>query len=146
MIASYKSGRLPRSYNSLVLVGIIVAITVGWLSLGGGLGSGGEEVTTPSGAIALNLQEWGYNQAKGGPTIEAERGERVVITITNVGTILHNIYIEEFDLDVDISPGESTTVSFNAEKTGTFTYLCNIPGHKEAGMISENGFIVKEKT
>lgn len=37
--------------------------------------------------------------------------------------------------------GASSVVTFPANKEGTFTYFCSIPGHKEAGMVGR--FIVK---
>ncbi len=131
-------------YNGLVVLAMIVVAAVGFLFSGGGLGSGGE-VPTPPGGISLDLQEWGFNQAEGGPIINVEKDESVTITIRNVGQVQHNLNIEEFDIDVDVAPGETKTATFVANKAGSFTFLCNIPGHKEAGMIAENSLIVEEE-
>ena len=35
---------------------------------------------------------------------------------------------------VALPPGETQTVVINA-KPGSYEYYCNVPGHKEAGMV-----------
>ncbi len=33
------------------------------------------------------------------------------------------------------APGGTTTVDFTPTKAGTYSFACNLPGHKEAGMV-----------
>ena len=40
--------------------------------------------------------------------------------------ITHGFAIDEYNVRVYIPPGETVTVSFVADKLGTFTYYCNV--------------------
>ena len=58
----------------------------------------------------------------------------VTITLPNEGVTMHNFSIEELGISVDIQPGETKDVVVNAP-AGTYEIICNVPGHKEAGMV-----------
>jgi uncharacterized cupredoxin-like copper-binding protein len=47
---------------------------------------------------------------------------------------LHNFSIGGLDIDVDIKPGASEETVINAP-AGEYEDYCNVPGHKEAGMV-----------
>lgn len=58
----------------------------------------------------------------------------VTILLPNLGAAPHNFSIDELGIDVDIAPGETKEVSFTAPE-GEYVYYCNVPGHREAGMV-----------
>jgi uncharacterized cupredoxin-like copper-binding protein len=58
----------------------------------------------------------------------------VTFDLPNDGAAPHNFSIDELGVSVDIAPGETKQVVINAP-AGTYEYYCNIPGHKEAGMV-----------
>jgi uncharacterized cupredoxin-like copper-binding protein/mono/diheme cytochrome c family protein len=58
----------------------------------------------------------------------------VTFTLPNDGVTLHNFSIDELGIDVDIDPGATQEVVVNAPP-GSYEYYCNVPGHKEAGMV-----------
>ena len=58
----------------------------------------------------------------------------VTVTLPNVGVTLHNFAIDELGIDVDIAPGATEETVINAP-AGTYEYYCNVPGHKQAGML-----------
>ena len=58
----------------------------------------------------------------------------VPVTLPNDGVTLHNFSIDELGISVDIAPGASEETVINAP-AGTYEYYCNVPGHKEAGMV-----------
>jgi uncharacterized cupredoxin-like copper-binding protein len=59
----------------------------------------------------------------------------VTLTLKNTGTTIHNFNIDQLNVQSpDINPGQSVTVTINAP-AGTYQFYCNIPGHKEAGMV-----------
>ena len=63
-------------------------------------------------------------------------GVPVNIIFTNAGLIEHQLILEAFDFHAHIrQTGGSHKVGFIPDRTGTFTYYCAIPGHKEAGMV-----------
>jgi uncharacterized cupredoxin-like copper-binding protein/mono/diheme cytochrome c family protein len=60
--------------------------------------------------------------------------QEVTILLPNLGAAPHNFAIDALDISVDIAPGETKEVSFTAPE-GEYEYYCNVPGHKEAGMV-----------
>ncbi len=61
------------------------------------------------------------------PMIEVPLGSVVEIEIFNEDNVPHQFAIDEFNIRIDrINSGESATVSFIADKEGTFRYLCVI--------------------
>lgn len=71
------------------------------------------------------------------PELRVAEGAVVAITITNNDGAMHDIAVPEFGAQSDpvIGIGAATTIVFRATKSGTFEYLCTIPGHKVAGMF-----------
>ena len=48
---------------------------------------------------------------------------------------MHNFVIDAFNVKSNtIGSGETTTVSFTPDKTGTFEFYCSIGSHKQMGM------------
>jgi plastocyanin len=58
----------------------------------------------------------------------------VTVRIPNEGVTLHNFSIDELGIDVDIAPGAAEEVVIKAP-AGEYEFYCNVPGHKEAGMV-----------
>ncbi len=59
----------------------------------------------------------------------------VTVTLPNAGAAAHNFHIDELNIHTeDVPSGGSTTVTINAP-AGTYEFYCNVPGHKEAGMV-----------
>ena len=69
-------------------------------------------------------------------TLTANMGDTVEITLTSGDVVEHDISFPDFNAVSDrvMGQGSSTTLTFVADKTGTFIYSCTIPGHIEAGM------------
>ena len=58
----------------------------------------------------------------------------VTVMLPNDGVTPHNFSIDELGIDIDIAPGETKETVINAP-AGEYEYYCNVPGHKEAGMV-----------
>ena len=68
-------------------------------------------------------------------TIKVKAGQPVTIQFHNQGKLSHNIGIDELGAQsATIPPGQTVKLTFTPTKTGTFTYYCHVPGHREAGM------------
>ena len=59
----------------------------------------------------------------------------VTITVTNKGLIQHNLVIQEDPSfkKIDLAPGATGSGTFEA-KPGTYTFYCDVAGHRPAGM------------
>ncbi len=58
----------------------------------------------------------------------------VKVTLRNEGALPHNFAIDELQVSVDILPGETKEFTIKAP-AGTYQFYCNVPGHREAGMV-----------
>ena len=59
----------------------------------------------------------------------------VTFLLPNSGAAQHNFSIDALGISVDQAPGQmDQKVVINAP-AGTYEYYCNVPGHKEAGMV-----------
>ena len=58
-------------------------------------------------------------------TITVNQGDKVILHITSTDT-KHGIGIPAFDIMQDLNEGETTDIEFIADKTGTFSFICNV--------------------
>ena len=86
-------------------------------------GGDGEGITIEAVDIA-----WNPNTA----TIPADTD--VTITVPNTGFALHTFVIVEADIKIEIAPGDTEEVVVNLP-AGTYEFICDVPGHAEAGMV-----------
>lgn len=60
----------------------------------------------------------------------------VTVSVTNSGTIAHNLSLVDGPSTPDINAGESSTFSLGELVAGTYQLLCTIPGHESSGMTA----------
>jgi plastocyanin len=76
----------------------------------------------------------GKNFAFVPPSITVKKGDTVKITFKNTGGF-HDWKIDEFHAATKrINGGEQDTVTFVADKAGTFEYYCSVGTHRQMGM------------
>jgi uncharacterized cupredoxin-like copper-binding protein len=109
---------------------VILVVALVAASCGGGKPSGEQPGGPTSGAaVTVSEKEWTINLSS--PTVKAGP---VKLVIKNEGSIEHNFVIEGANVEVQaIQAGTSKEVTVTL-KPGTYTVVCNIPGHQEAGM------------
>src|ERR1043165_494536 len=73
------------------------------------------------------------------PTLSANVGDTVKITLTGGDGVEHDVAFPDFNVQSEHITGKGSTSSFEfvADKPGTFNYNCLLAGHKEAGMIGK---------
>ena len=61
----------------------------------------------------------------------------VTFVVTDTGSAEHNFHVEGVANGVGplLQPGQSETQVITFTQTGTYTYLCDVPGHARLGMI-----------
>jgi nitrite reductase (NO-forming) len=77
------------------------------------------------------------------PTLVADVGDTVTITLVNGDGAMHDVVIDELHAVSETvkGKGNSVTLTFTVSSPGAFAYYCDIPGHREAGM--EGTLLVK---
>lgn len=98
---------------------------------GGDDGGGGDGDGDGGGATTLSVSasEFAFDPA----TLSAPADSEVSVTVENVGTIEHDLTIDEANLKVAAAATETASGTFTLG-AGTYTFYCSVPGHREAGM------------
>jgi uncharacterized cupredoxin-like copper-binding protein len=90
------------------------------------------------GASTIELSETDFKLNPSDPTVQA--GE-VTVKATNDGQVPHNIEVEgpsgEQELESDLAPGDSGTLTVDLSKPGTYEWYCPVDNHKDMGMEGE---------
>ena len=95
-------------------------------------GSGNASSTKAGGGttVAVTLKEFSISPAM----IQARPGD-ITLTVTNTGTMEHNLGIRELGKATrNIQPGETVTLTLSNVKAGNYTTFCSVPGHENSGM------------
>jgi len=67
-------------------------------------------------------------------TLDLPAGQTITLRLRNEGAIQHNLEIPELGVLVEADGGATASVTFTVPESGGASFLCNIPGHREAGM------------
>lgn len=108
------------------LVAALLVVAALALTACGGGGAAGPE--------PLNITIKGQDIKFDTPTITAKAGQVVNVTYINEGALDHTFLIDGVVTEQKVAPGATLNFSFTAPAAGTYTYYCNVAGHKEAGM------------
>lgn len=81
--------------------------------------------------ISIVGTEFSFNPAN----ISVKAGEKVKITFKNNGQAPHDLVFEGLGIGTKIiGGGQVDVVEFTAPSSGTYTFFCSVPGHRELGM------------
>lgn len=84
--------------------------------------------------FAVSGTEYSFNPS----SITVVAGNQVKITFRNTGRLVHNFVVRDLAVSTrTISPGQTDTVEFTAPVSGTYTFICSVPGHSIAGMLGD---------
>lgn len=83
----------------------------------------------PGGTV--NVNEFEYNFTFSQTTIPSGN---VTFVMTNTGSVTHNFDISGVKAGPFLDPGQSASMTVNLVAGKKYTYLCDVPGHADAGM------------
>lgn len=106
----------------LAAIGIIVVVNKD---------SGSSTSTSAPAPVAVTLSEYKISPA----VISVQTGGS--LTVTNSGTMVHNLSITNGPKTADLNPGQSATLDLKSLKAGSYDVICTIPGHEAAGMKAQ---------
>jgi uncharacterized cupredoxin-like copper-binding protein len=122
---------------------IALPVTAAALMLASGCGGDDNETTSAGSAASaggqtVNVSETDYELDPSDPTVEPGT---VSFEVTNDGGVAHNLEVEgpkgEVELEQDLGPGESDTLTVDLSKPGTYEFYCPVDGHRDLGMEGE---------
>lgn len=100
------------------------------------MGTSGPEAMTAATVkeFTLDTSEFAFDVK----TITVKEGDTVKITLTNSGNMPHDWVVDEFSASTEqITKGDTTTVTFVANKAGTYEYYCSVGQHRKQGMVGK---------
>lgn len=84
-----------------------------------------------------NIKEFtvdGSNYSFNPAEIRVKKGDTVKITFKD-GDGQHNLVVDGYNVSTStIGPGSTDSVTFVADKAGTFEYFCSVDSHRDLGM------------
>lgn len=57
--------------------------------------------------------------------ITVNKGDRVTIELTSMD-VVHGLYLDGYGLHVEVDPGQIETLTFTADRSGTFRFRCSV--------------------
>jgi uncharacterized cupredoxin-like copper-binding protein len=108
-----------------MLAVVIVASLVLAACGGGSAAASGREITIKAVDIKYDTT-----------TLSAKVGETLTITLENDGALEHSFVIDELNVKIEhVQPGQKGSATFTLTSPGTYTYYCDVPGHRQAKMV-----------
>jgi FtsP/CotA-like multicopper oxidase with cupredoxin domain len=124
------SDALKWGWAVFSLLAVLLAFSALWVAADANSkkSSGG---AAPPDATRVMLSEFAISPA----TISVPSGGS--LAVDNTGKIEHNLTIEGTDVaSAQLEAGETTVVDVGDLKDGTYTVICSVAGHREAGMVA----------
>lgn len=93
------------------------------------------DITLTNTATTKTFAVSGVNFAFNLKQINVKQGDTVVINFTSTDGF-HDFVIDEFDARTEkVKTGGTTSITFVANKKGTFEYYCSVGSHRVNGMV-----------
>ncbi len=113
------------SRRIIFMLAVVVLLAIALTACGGGASGGSAPLN-----LTVTTTEFKFDPA----TINAAPGQTINLTVKNVGSVQHTWILAAANIKFTVDPGKSDTKTFTAPATGTYPIICDIAGHKEAGM------------
>ena len=91
------------------------------------------EETAETNTVSFTVDSFAFGYSMN--EIRVKEGDTVTVNLTNSGG-MHDWVVDEFNAATDVIPaGGATSVTFVADKAGTYEYYCSVGNHRERGMV-----------
>jgi len=69
----------------------------------------------------IDARQYAYSPSE----IQANQGDTITIRLVSTD-VVHGLYVDGYDVSVEADPGQTATLTFTADKSGSFRFRCNI--------------------
>lgn len=112
----------------------MTVLAAGAVLLVTGSGSGDDGAGAAAGGLRISMTEFAFEPD---PLVLAT-GDGASLEVVNDGEVAHDLVIGELGKGTpDLAPGASMVLDLSDQPAGTYRVLCDLPGHTEAGMVTE---------
>jgi cytochrome c oxidase subunit II len=108
---------------------VLIASVVAIVAIGATAGYVSAQAAPRAKVIKISAKRFDYSPGK----LILKKGQRVVLELTSKDVVM-GFNLPDFNVRGDMIPGKVTRVEFTPDKTGEFTFLCDIfcgSGHEE---------------
>lgn len=105
----------PRVRHWLLLIPALIALAIAFAPIPTGTGV--------SGTRDVDIAASQYDFSPG--VISVNQGDRVTLELVSTD-VVHGLYVDGYELEVTADPGQTATLSFIADKSGTFRFRCSV--------------------
>ena len=108
---------------------ILIASVVAIVAIGATAGYVSAQAAPRAKVIKISAKRFDYSPGK----LILKKGQRVLLELTSKDVVM-GFNLPDFNVRGDMIPGKVTRVEFTPDKTGEFTFLCDIfcgSGHEE---------------
>lgn len=71
--------------------------------------------------IQIDARQFAYSPSE----LKVNLGDTVTIQLLSTD-VVHGLYVDGYDVSVEADPGQTKTLSFVADKSGSFRFRCNV--------------------
>jgi cytochrome c oxidase subunit II len=78
-------------------------------------------ITPQERIFQIDARQFAYSPAE----LRVNAGDKVVIQLVSTD-VVHGLYVDGYDVSVEADPGQTKTLTFTANKPGSFRFRCNV--------------------
>jgi heme/copper-type cytochrome/quinol oxidase subunit 2 len=80
-----------------------------------------QSITPQERILEIDARQYAYSPSE----IRVNQGDTITLHLVSTD-VVHGIYIDGYDLSFEADPGQTTTMTFIADKPGSFRFRCNV--------------------
>jgi plastocyanin len=103
---------------------------MGSMMMSGNAGRSGAPPVPDAPEIRISAMEFAFQPRD----VRLRVGKTVNIVFDNGGMMFHTLTVGGLGLDLRANGGDSMSGSLKPERSGTYSFICSVPGHADAGM------------
>jgi heme/copper-type cytochrome/quinol oxidase subunit 2 len=78
-------------------------------------------ITSQERTFRVDAQQFAYSPSE----LEVNPGDKVIIQLVSTD-VVHGLYVDGYDISIEADPGQTKTLTFIANKPGSFRFRCNV--------------------
>jgi heme/copper-type cytochrome/quinol oxidase subunit 2 len=78
-------------------------------------------ITPQARTLRIEAGQFAYSPSE----INVNPGDTVTIRLVSTD-VVHGLYIDDYDISIEADPGQTKTLTFAADKPGSFRFRCNV--------------------
>ena len=78
-------------------------------------------ITPQERTFRVDAQQFAYSPSE----LKVNPGDKVIIQLVSTD-VVHGLYVDGYDISIEADPGQTQTLTFIANKPGSFRFRCNV--------------------